>query len=219
MKMNLQYFADQPSSGAQPTSQSSQSSTVSSASSASAKYTQDDVNKMMATKAKVASEAAVRSFQSSMADSVSAAVAHQKKVDNMNATELKQEQEKEHTAKLQSLIAENKQFKQSMADAKALNETNQALINAKISNPSTIAPLMMNVDPQKRSNNISAFTKWLRDHDDDLKNELLKGHNEPQTGGNAAQIPTSQKDINKMNPLEIMLLSQKDPSIMKKYQS
>lgn len=208
MKLNLQYFAEsngaQQPSGAAKTQSSAvnQPSGQSSASSSSAKtYTQSDVDRMLS---EAANDTKTK-LSSGYADKIEQAKAEQKKLDNMNATELKAHIKKEHQQKLDAILAENKKYKHDATVRKALNATEDALSKAKIPNSNALAKLVMDIDPKARTTKVQTIVKYLKSFEDQVKSDALKGKNEPQSG--AVNIP-SDKDVKKLNPFAQALIYQ-----------
>lgn len=218
MKFDLQYFAKSgadvppssavsPSSGSQATQSSNPSSTANQSKSSSGKtYNQSDVNRMMSE----AANDAAQKLTKKQHDAIANAVSEQKKKDNMSMTELKAYNKKVQKQKLNKIMAENKKYKHNAQARKALQATTKALDKAGIPNGAQLAKLAMDLDPDARTQKVQALINWLKSFKSSYKDKLLAGKREPQTGGNAGNIPSSDKDGKKLNPFLKALQWQKE---------
>lgn len=187
------------------------------------KYSQDQVNKMMASKAKETETKLQAKFQAQI-DELTSKYESQKDEFIKKGEELaKMDAEERAKAKLESdkadIERQRAEFKKEMdafKSERALSETKEALIDAGL--PKELAKHLSDVDIEKRSNNIAEFKELFNKAVSDAVDAKVSGKKTPETGNNAQ--PTSntpevtQADWDKMTMTEKTAFRQSSPENM-----
>lgn len=203
MKMKLQYFADSDSANSAG-SQAPASSEPASAASATAKYTQEDVNRMMAAKAKEVQASAVGVSDSQKAEWLAegekrAGMSAQEKAEAALGDQRKALEEQSN--KLQARLDE--------ADRRDALATTRTELTAK-GIPAEFADFISEVDDDARNANLTKFGDLFKAAVDKAVDERVKGKVTPQTGA-ATGTQTSPTEFSKLTLSQQMALAAQDP--------
>ncbi len=208
MKMKLQYFADSESTSAESQSASTASSATTSAQSASpAKYTQEDVNKMMAAKANEVKTALSDDLRQQKNDWL----AEGEKRAGMSAQEKAEAalQDQRDAIKEQ---ADRLQARLDAADKRdALAATKEVLADKNI--PVGFAEFISATDEDIRNANLLKFGELFESALTKAVDERVKGKTNPQTGTSTVSQDMSATDFSKLSIGERMALATKDPTL------
>lgn len=157
---------------------------------ASKKYSQEDVNRMMATKAKE-TETKVKQDMQDQIDQLKADFENQKaglieegkKRAGETASEAAQRKLKAQQEELEREKAEIEKSKAEQAKQNALTSTQSLL--AKQGLPTDFASYLADTDEDVRTNNVHAFVDYFKEAVNKAKDEELKGKSNPNAGSGA----------------------------------
>lgn len=202
MEMKLQYFAEPDSADTQPESAASEVPT--------AKYTQEDVNKMMAAKAKEVESSVQSALAGQLEEQKSQWLAEGEKRAGMSAQEKAQASLQDERQALQEQ-QDRLQARLDEADKRdALTATRSALTASHI--PIEFADYLSDIKEDVRNNNVTKFGALFKAAIEQAVDERVKGTVTPQTGGATTTQSISTTDFSKLSLEQRMALAQKDPA-------
>lgn len=223
MKMKLQYFAD-PNTEPNPTDPKNptgnDSKTTDSESKKPAKYTQDDLNRMMAAKAK-------EQHDKDQADLQKQLDALQAKFDSQKEDLIEQgkqfagetaQQAAERQLKAREERVARKEKEQQKKDKEqrekdALNAAKELLTKHKL--PTSFANYVKDPDKDVLANNVEKVAETWKQHVDTAVQDKVKGQVNPQTGGQTIPDNVTKADFAKMDVSQRMELYTKNPQLYK----
>ncbi|MFC6180012.1 DUF4355 domain-containing protein [Lactiplantibacillus daowaiensis] len=211
MKMKLQYFADPEPDSANSQSTVASAATSSATSAGSAKYTQEDVNRMMAAKASEVEASLNGDLQKQKDDWL----AEGEKRAGMSAQEKAEAaiQDQRDALKAQS---DQLQARLDAADKRdALATTKEALTDKNI--PAGFAEFVSDTNDDVRNANLMKFSELFASAVAKAVDERVKGKTNPQTGSATVSQNMTQADFSKLSLSEQMALATKDPEGYKQY--
>lgn len=167
-------------------------------------YTQEDVNRMMAAKAKEAESSyneKLKAERAALADERQKLMEEGAKRAQMTADEKAKAEMEDRQKEMDRQEAEWKQKIRLLDERQALSDTKDALIDAGL--PKEFAGFLSSVDEDKRSSNVSSFGELFQKAVSEAVDKRVSGKKTPSTGSTTApsqpstdyKVPTTRAEL------------------------
>lgn len=168
-------------------------------------YTQEDINKMMASKDKEVRASIEQEYKDKLAQASKMSADERKKIMDegakraqMTADEKAKAELADRQKELESQKAEFEQRMKALDERQALSDTKEALVDAGLSKD--FASFLSSTDEETRSNNIKGFTEAFNKAVDEAVDKRVSGKKNPDTGSTTKpssgyKVPTTKDEL------------------------